>query len=102
MSSRLRFAVGLAAGLIIGLSLHFALSSKLISTNYEAPVKQLVQDTSSKPHPDRPYVQPVRDSSENVIRNVDWYSFTDEDGQQWLIERVRQDVVRPAVYSQGL
>jgi len=103
MSGRLRFAVGLAAGLIIGLTLHFVLSSQLTRTFYEAPAKQFAQDTSSQPVVDRPNERlPEPDSSENVIRNVDWYSFTDEDGQQWLIERVRQDVVRPAVYSESL
>jgi len=103
MSGRLRFAVGLAAGLIIGLTLHFVLSNQLISTGYEPPTSMVAQDISSVSDDIRPKSQPpVPDSSENVIRNVDWYSFTDEDGQQWLIERVRQDVVRPAVYSEGL
>lgn len=114
MSSRLRFAVGLAAGLIIGLTLHFALFAQLtnkgseapakqVAKNYQAPVTQVAQDTSSITDPDRPIGgSSMPDSSENVIRNVDWYSFTDEDGQQWLIERVRQNVVRPAVYQEGL
>ncbi|MFQ6035181.1 MAG: hypothetical protein ACE5NM_04955 [Sedimentisphaerales bacterium] len=103
MSGRLRFAVGLAAGLIIGLTLHFVLSNQLISTDYEPPVSTVAQDISRVSDDIRPKSQPpVPDSSENVIRNVDWYSFTDEGGRQWLIERVRQDVVRPAVYSEGL
>ncbi len=96
MSGRLRFAVGLAAGLIIGLTLHFVLSNQLISTSYEPPVKTVAQNYELS-------AKPVEQSGgENVVRNVDWYNFTDDDGQQWLIERVRQDVVRPAVYSQGL
>ena len=104
MSGRLRFAVGLAAGLIIGLTLHFALFAQLTRTDYEAPVKQVAKDTSSIPDPDRPVGRSsMPDSSGNVVRNVDWYNFTDEDGQQWLIERVRQNnVVRPAVYHEGL
>jgi len=99
MSGRLRFAVGLAAGLIIGLTLHFVLSNQLISTSYEPPARTVAIDTGSMPVDDIPSGQ---GGSEDVIRNVDWYSFTDEDGQQWLIERVKQDVVRPAVYSEGL
>ena len=100
---RLRFTVGLAAGLIIGLTLHFVLSRQLISTSYEPPVSTVAQDITSVSDDIRLKSQaPVPDSSENAIRNVDWYSFTDEDGRQWLIERVRQDVVRPAVYAEGL
>jgi len=103
MSGRLRFAVGLAAGLIIGLTLHFALFAQLTRPGYEAPAKQVAKVTSSIPDPDRPVGgASMPDSGGNVVRNVDWYSFTDEDGQKWLIERVRQNVVRPAVYSQGL
>jgi len=103
ISGRLKFAVGLAAGLIIGLSLHFALFAQLTRTDYEAPAKQVAKDTSNIPDPDRPVTgESMPDSSGNVVRNVDWYNFTDEDGKQWLIERVRQNVVRPAVYHEGL
>jgi hypothetical protein len=42
------------------------------------------------------------DTEENVIRNVDWYSFTDESGDQWLVEGLRESIVRPAVYEEGL
>jgi len=103
ISSRLRFAVGLAAGLIIGLALHFVLSGQPTSTKYEVPARPVAQNISSVSDDIKPKSQsPMPDSSENVIRNVDWYSFTDKDGKQWLIERVRQNVVRPAVYHEGL
>jgi len=96
IGGRLRFATGLAAGLIIGLTLHFALSGQPINTSDEVPAKLVAQNN-------RPSVRsPVPDSSENVSRNVDWYNVTDENGKQWLVERVRQNVVRPAVYLEGL
>ena len=37
-----------------------------------------------------------------VMRKVDWYSFTDETGSQWLIEGVREGVARPAAYYDDL
>jgi len=103
MSSRLRFAAGLAAGLIIGLTLHFALSGQSTRPSYEAPTSTVAQDISSVSDDIRPKLQPPEPGSgENVIRSVDWYSFTDEDGNQWLIEGVRQNIVRSAVYHEGL
>ena len=35
-------------------------------------------------------------------RNVDWYRFTDEQGNQWMVEGLRENIVKPAVYQQGL
>ena len=96
--SSLRFAAGLAAGLIIGLTLHFTLFSQ--STPAPPATRVIATDTGNRAG--RLSIQPVR-SGENVIRDVDWYSFEDDGGQEWLIERIRQDdVVRPAAYSQGL
>jgi hypothetical protein len=94
----LRFAAGVAAGLIIGLALHFTILAD--STPRSTPMS-----------PDSPKVADIRSptdllypaqTEENVIRNVDWYSFTDESGQQWLIEGIRESFVRPAVYEKGL
>jgi hypothetical protein len=36
--------------------------------------------------------------SRPVMRNVDWYSFTDQTGNQWLVEGVREGAIQPAVY----
>jgi hypothetical protein len=98
LSGFIRFATGVAAGLIIGLALHFTI---------------LVDSTARKAliPPDSPNVANVQNPSEliplsemqdNVIRNVDWYSFSDESGHQWLIEGLRESIVRPAVYQEGL
>jgi hypothetical protein len=95
----LRFAAGLAAGLVIGLALHFTLLPR--------PAPQI-------PHIERVVAVPrtaddavVRERtlpnrSENVTRNVDWYGFTDENGVRWLVEGYRENTVRPAVYETGL
>ena len=88
---------GLAAGLAIGLALHFVLSVCSEPKGNEVLPNPIVRDI------ERQYLQLlVPDSTEDVIRNVDWYSFTDEDGDQWLIEGYRENIVRPAVYHEGL
>jgi hypothetical protein len=33
---------------------------------------------------------------------VDWYVYTDRDGNQWLIEGAREGTVRSAAYPDGL
>ena len=95
----LRFAAGVAAGLIMGLTLHYTILAN--ST-----------PQSSRISPDSIYIADVKspsglmlpsDETDNVIRNVDWYSFTDETGDQWLVEGLRESIVRPAVYyEEGL
>ncbi len=37
-----------------------------------------------------------------IQRVVDWYVYTDRDGNQWLIEGAREGMVKPAVYRDGL
>jgi hypothetical protein len=46
--------------------------------------------------------QPQTQQSGVPVSNVDWYRFTDENGNQWIVEGVRQNLVRPATYEQGL
>jgi hypothetical protein len=101
-----RFAVGLAAGLLIGLVLHFALSNQLAHTSSEAPPSLIAQETGSLPdvravrEPDLRSLVP--ETGEDVVRNVDWYSFTDKNGNQWLIEGFRENIDRSAAYYEGL
>jgi hypothetical protein len=103
MGRHLRFAAGVAAGLLIGLALHLVLPS--ISQPQDDPVAPnvLVKNTDSrvdKEMPDSPGF--ITDPAGNIFRNVDWYSFTDKEGNQWLIEGLREDIVRPAAYSGDL
>ena len=95
-----RFAAGVAAGLLIGLALHFVLPS--ISEPQDHPVSpdafvQNADNQTDEENPDLPKL--ITEPSNNVFRNVDWYSFTDKEGNQWLIEGLREDIVRPAAYS---
>ncbi len=94
----LRFAAGVAAGLVIGLTLHFTILADSSPQNSPVPQDSIevadVQSPSEMIFPS--------DDIENIIRNVDWYSFTDKNGDQWLIEGLRESIVRPAVYEEGL
>ena len=99
MDGRLRFAVGLAAGLVIGLFLHFGLP--LVSTPQSPPAStnMLAQNTDNQIDAEQfNFPEPMMDPAENSLRNVDWYSFTDNQGNQWLIEGLRENNVRPAAY----
>lgn len=99
MDGRLRFAVGLAAGLVIGLLLHFV--PPFVSTTEKPPVPANVLAKNTNNQADMGQLtnsQTPTDTAENSLRNVDWYSFTDKQGNQWLIEGLREDTVRPAAY----
>ena len=99
MDGRLRFAAGLAAGLIIGLMLHFV--PPLVSTpqSESIPSNVVVQNTSEGIGTEELTLPQIQmNPGGNSLRNVDWYSFTDKQGNQWLIEGLRENTVRPAVY----
>ncbi len=99
----LRFAAGVAAGLLLGLILHFTLTWG---------------DSAVAPAPDRFAVDlntpggdladhrmggfPETSGTQPVMRNVDWYTFTDQTGNQWLVEGVREGSVLPAAYHGDL
>lgn len=103
MGGHLRFATGIAAGLLIGLALHFVLPSISEPQSDPIPPTTVAQNTGDRikiEEPDVPRFMTNPDS--NVFRNVDWYSFTDKEGNQWLIEGLREDIVRPAAYSGDL
>lgn len=94
----LRFAAGLAAGLIIGIALHFTLLAHSTPQSSDVPPNAIMTNDLQTP----PLLITPSEGRENVIRNVDWYSFTDETGDQWLIEGLRESIVRPAAYHEGL
>ena len=99
MDVRLRFAAGLVAGLAIGLILHFVLTLVSTPQSPEVPANILAQNEGNRMDAVQyTYPQPLIDPAGNSMRNVDWYSFTDNQGNQWLIEGLRENTVRPAVY----
>ena len=53
----------------------------------------------------RPTREPLftgRGPAHRVTRELDWYVVTDGTGNQWLIEGVREGMVRPVAYHGGL
>jgi hypothetical protein len=98
-----RFAVGVAAGLILGLALHFVLfggvKPPIGDTDTAKVAKQTSAETASLAESWRK-LQPR--TPDQVTREVDWYGFTDQAGNQWLIEGYREGVVRPASYHGDL
>lgn len=127
----LRFAVGIAAGLLLGLVLRFVplpysqIPSNLSSSSQPQVVVDVPPDTYSpmvrnsgsptqsfargSPSQTREtaFAVPVMPVSQSVgprriTREVDWYVYTDRDGNQWLIEGTREGTVRSAAYPDGL
>jgi anti-sigma factor RsiW len=96
----LRFAVGMAAGLVLGLILHFT----LVWTNGTTGIDQsrrgpVAKETAA---PTRVGQQETNVSlaaaSQSESRNVNSYVATDRAGNQYLIQRVQESKVRPAAY----
>ena len=99
VDGRLRFAAGLAAGLAIALILHFVLTFVSTPQSPDVPVNMLAQNTGNQLDVEQVvFPQPLMDPVGNALRNVDWYSFTDNQGNQWLIEGFRENIVQPAAY----
>lgn len=99
MNGWLRFAAGLAAGLIIGLMLHFVLPLISTTQSLDVPANIVAKNANNRMDAEQQtYPQPLINPAGNSLRNVDWYSFTDKQGNQWLIEGLRENTVRPAVY----
>ena len=95
----LRFAAGLAAGLAIGLILHFVLPFVSTPQSPDVPTNILAQNAGNQMDAEQlTYPEPLIKPAGNSLRNVDWYSFTDKQGNQWLVEGLRENTVRPAVY----
>jgi hypothetical protein len=97
-----RFAGGLAAGFLLGLALHFVPlrdSKPPVDFNPSRVATGIPDDTGN-----RGEVWPVleRSGRPQVTREVEWYGFTDQAGNQWLIEGFREGVARPASYPGGL
>ncbi len=99
----LRFAAGVAAGFLLGLILHFVLVTNHTDTTMP-PDQPSVAVEAGAPEAASPrdvQIVPVG-YPRPVMRSLDWYSFTDQNGQQWLVEGVREGIVQPAVHRGDL
>ncbi len=96
-------AAGLAAGLVIGLTLHFGLPARSIPKDNLVPEKIITQGITDETDIKDEGAQAFpSNNTTNVSHNVDWYILTDEDGDQWLVEGLRENIVTPAAYSPDL
>ncbi|UCD00027.1 MAG: hypothetical protein JSW66_09115 [Phycisphaerales bacterium] len=92
-------AVGIAAGFLGGLAVHFVLPDASAPQNDKAVSDVLVRNVGSPLELEGPSLPGLpTDPLENAIRNVDWYNFTDQEGNQWLIEGLRENTAQPAAY----
>ncbi len=121
----LRFAVGVAAGLLLGLVFRFVPVSlpQQNHPSFSSPTRSgaagqppVARDVPAGtdgspgvvpvggPSNATPSAWPVRPPGDlrQIQRVVDWYVYTDQAGNQWLIEGTREGMVRPAVYRDGL
>jgi hypothetical protein len=95
----LRFAAGLAAGLLIGLALHFILSAPAGPAKESAPQTATAHDTDKSTDVTDQITAALLSDKMQKVRNVDWYTFTGKDGDKWLIEGYRESIVRPVAYN---
>ncbi|MBN1509251.1 MAG: hypothetical protein JW955_20570 [Sedimentisphaerales bacterium] len=100
IDGRLRFAIGLAAGLILGLAIHF-----VAVRGSQAPVQppgpsQLVAREIPRGIGEQAAMPRMasQEVSPPVNRQVDWFVFTSPTGEQWLVEGVREGLVKTADY----
>jgi hypothetical protein len=98
LSSSLRFAAGIAAGLVIGLALHFTILTRSTTPTIHREPAVAVISPDNVPNKNGQNLP----SPQNIIRNVDWYTFTDENGNQWLIEGLRENMVRNAAFQEAI
>jgi len=94
----LRLAAGIAAGLVIGLALHFTILTRSTTPNIQREPAVAAISPDNAPDKNGQNLP----SPQNVIRNVDWYTFTDENGDQWLIKGLRENTVRTAAFQEAI
>ena len=91
----LRFATGLAAGLAIGLGVHFSLTRPEAGINTYPT--NIVNNRADPTAIQNPAVQFRGFNRPPVIHNVDWYYMTNDTGDKWLIEGHRDGLARPVI-----
>ncbi len=98
INGHLRFAVGLAAGLILGLALHFVPIWGGSETPMQVPGEPLVAKGPSDVVGTPVSVVPRQGGPRPTAGEVDWYVLTGPSGEKWLVEGVREGLVKTADY----
>lgn len=93
----LRFVSGMAAGVLIAVLIQVGMRPDRLSSESPA-VGTNTQAASPVVNPDSISNRPTRSGTLPVIKDVDYYYYVDESGQQWLIEGYRERI-RPQLAS---
>lgn len=96
----LRFAAGLAAGLLLAVLIQWA-SGPGVSPQAPVAAGPAAPDISVT-GPDRIVTRAAGDAYTPVIKDVDYYYYIDENGQRWLIEGYRENIRTQLVSYQDL
>ena len=99
----LRFVAGVAAGLLLALFLNFVSVLHTKTTGDVPPwpqVARIVPPDGNKQDGIMPASYPQ--DPRQINREVDWYVYTDQAGNQWLIEGTREGMIKPTVEKGGL
>ena len=98
---RLRFASGLAAGFLIALTIQIFITNRpAAQLPPPLPVSNKIEPAPIGPEVITPLNQLRRPG--RVLPDVQFYHFTDEAGNQWLLDGYRNISVIPAVYNSDL
>jgi len=98
-----RFAIGVAAGFFLGMALHFVLSGGSKPPIDDTSIARVTEQTPTEREAlDESWRKLQPRTPDQVTREVEWYGFTDQSGNQWLIEGFREGVARPASYHGDL
>jgi hypothetical protein len=97
--SFLRFASGVAAGLLIALGLFFIYTKSSPTEPPDPPqIAKDDQQKNSTSEKDR-YTLSYPKEVTPLVHNVDLYYYKDKEGNEWLIEGIRHEMVKHAAGS---
>ena len=95
-----RFVSGMAAGLLLAVLVQ--VSMRPVSPQ-DTTLADSSQQAAARPSgPDRILTRNTADASSPVIKNVDYYYYTDENGQRWMIEGFRENMKTQLVTYQDM
>ena len=95
-----RFVSGMAAGLLLAVLVQFSMRSSLPAETPADPGP--TAQAASHSGPDRVLTRAVGNAAAPVIKDVDYYYYTDENGQRWLIEGYRENIRTQLVSYQDM
>lgn len=94
LKKNLKFAFGLAAGLMIGITLQ--MNQAVLDDNMPGP------DLAGNTTIGNPVAENEDYGFDRPERNLDLYMFTDTDGRRWMMEAYKEDNnIQPAIYYKG-